>query len=188
MNRLATTPHMISLGRALLGPIILIFLTTEAYWALAVSLVIVVIAVASDFFDGYLARQQESVGELGRYIDGASDAIFNIGVFLGFLANGWLPASWFLMIYVAEIVVPYTGAFAKQIGHPIDIRWSARLKTVVHPATQLIMLVTALTLAEPGSAGDTMFGIAALGAAVVASFIYVSDHVFLAIWRTTQLA
>ncbi len=188
MSRLATTPNLISLGRALLGPVVLIFLAIDGYWAIAVALLIVAIAAASDFFDGYLARQQENVHELGRYFDGASDAIFNIGVFLGFLANGWLPPSWFLMIYVAEIVVPYAGAFAKQIGHPIDIRWSTRLKTVIHPATQLIMLVTALTMAEPGSAGDTMLGITALGAAVVVSFIYVSDHVFLAIWRMMQLA
>ena len=188
MSRLATKPNLISLGRALLGPIILMCLALDGYWAMALALFIVALAAASDYFDGYVARQQKSTDELGRYVDGACDAIFNIGVFLGFVANGWLPPSWFLMIYVAEIVVPYAGAFAKQIGHPIDIRWSTRLKTVVHPATQIIMLVTALTLAEPSGAGDTMLGIAALGAAVVASFIYVADHVFLAVWRTALLA
>jgi phosphatidylglycerophosphate synthase len=188
MNRLLSTPNLISLGRALLGPLILILLASGTYWALILALVIVAIAIASDFFDGYLARKRGSADELGRYMDGACDAIFNLGVFLGFLANGWLPASWFLMIYVAEVVVPYVGAFAKQIGQPFDVRWSARLKASVHPLAQFVMLSTALTMAERANAGDTMFGIAALGAAVVASLIYLADHVVLAAWRTSELA
>lgn len=188
MKRLANPPNLVSLGRALLGPLILVLLASESFWALLLSLVIVGVAIASDFFDGYLARKRGTADELGRYMDGACDAIFNLGVFLGFLANGWLPASWFLMIYFAEIVVPYVGAFAKQIGWPLEIRWSARLKTSVHPLAQFVMLVTALTMADRASAGDTMLGIAALGAAVVASFVYVADHVVLTVWRTTRLA
>ena len=188
MNRLLATPNLVSLSRALLGPVILLLLASGAFWALALALVIVTLAIASDFFDGYLARRRGMADELGRYVDSACDAIFNLGVFLGFLANGWLPASWFLIIYFAEIVVPYVGAFAKQIGQPFDIRWSTRLKTSVHPLSQFAMLAAALAMAEQAGAGDTMFGIAALGAAVVASLIYLLDHVVIAIWRTTQLA
>lgn len=188
MKRILSTPNLISLGRALLGPLILVLLASGDYLALMFALVIVAIAIASDFFDGYLARKRGNADELGRYMDGACDAIFNLGVFLGFLANGWLPASWFLMIYFAEIVVPYAGAFAKQIGQPFDIRWSTRLKTTIHPLAQFVMLATALAVSDRAAAGDTMFGIAALGAAVVASFIYLVDHVVLAAWRTAELA
>jgi phosphatidylglycerophosphate synthase len=187
MNRLYTTPNLVSLGRALLGPLVLVLLLSESFYALLLALLIVSLAIASDFFDGYLARQSGTVDELGRYMDGACDAIFNLGVFLGFLAIGWLPASWFLAIYFAEIVVPSVGAFAKQIGQPVEIRWSAKLKTAVHPTTQLITLVTALTMAGQTAAGDTMIGIAALGAAVLASAAFLVDHVVLVILRTSRL-
>ena len=188
MNQLYTAPNLISLCRALLGPLVLLLLVSESYAGLLLSLVTVGMAIATDYFDGYVARQQGKVGELGRYLDGACDAIFNLGVFLGFLAIGWLPASWFLAIYFAEIVVPYVGAFAKQIGHPFEIRWSAKLKAAIHPAAQFVTLVTALTMTGPTAAGDTMIGIAALGAAVLASIAFLSDHVVLAVVRTARLA
>jgi cardiolipin synthase len=188
MTGFLTTPNLISLGRAVLGPMILILLASGYYWALVLSLLIVAVAIASDFFDGYLARKRGTADDIGRYLDGACDAIFNLGVFLGFLANGWLPASWFLLIYFAEIVVPYVGTFAKQIGQPFDVRWSTRLKTTVHPVAQFAMLGIALTAADRATAGDTMFGIAVLGAAVLASLICVVDHVGLAAWRTSELA
>ena len=187
MNQLYTTPNLLSLSRALLGPLVLILLVSESYFALLLALVMVGMAIASDYFDGFLARQEGSAGELGRYLDGACDAIFNLGVFLGFLAIGWLPASWFLTIYFAEIVVPYMGAFAKQIGHPFEIRWSAKLKSVIHPAAQFISLLTALTMTGQTAAGDTMIGIAVLGAAVLASIAFLADHVVLAILRTARL-
>ena len=188
MNRLYTTPNLVSLGRALLGPLVLMLLLSKSFYALLLALVIVSIAIASDFFDGYLARRNESTDELGRYMDGACDAIFNLGVFLGFLAIGWLPASWFLAIYFAEIIVPYAGAFAKQIGQPLEIRWSTKIKTVIHLAAQFIILVTALTMADQTAADDTMLGIAALGAAVLASVAFLVDHVVLVYFRTARLA
>lgn len=188
MTQLFTTPNLLSLARALLGPFVLVLLVSESYFGQLFALVIVSIAIASDYFDGYLARQQGSIDELGRYLDGACDAIFNLGVFLGFLAIGWLPASWFLAIYFAEIVVPYVGAFAKQIGHPFEIRWSARLKSVIHPTAQFVTLVTALTMSGQTAAGDTMIGIAVLGAAVLSSIAFLIDHVVLAALRTARLA
>jgi len=188
MNRLLSTPNLISLSRALLSPLILILLSSRDFWALLIALIIVAIAIASDFFDGYLARKRGTADELGRYLDAACDAIFSLGVFLGFLANGWLPASWFLVIYFAEIVVPYAGAFAKQIGQPFGVRWSTKLKASVHPLMQFAMLSIALTMGDRAVAGDTMFAIAVLGAAVVTSFLYLADHVVLAAWRTAQLA
>jgi CDP-diacylglycerol--glycerol-3-phosphate 3-phosphatidyltransferase len=186
MNKLFTTPNLVSLGRALLGPLVLMLLLADSFYALLLALVIVSIAIASDFFDGHLARRNESADELGRYVDGACDVIFNLGVFLGFLAIGWLPASWFLAIYFTEIIVPYAGAFSKQIGQPFEIRWSTKLKMVIHPAAQFVMLVMALTMTGPTAAGDTMLGIAILGAAVLASVAFLVDHVVLVFLRTTR--
>jgi phosphatidylglycerophosphate synthase len=184
MSWLRTTPNLISLGRAALGPVVLALLMNSSFIALLMALVIVGIATASDYFDGYLARRRGTARELGRYLDAACDAIFSLGVFLGFLANDWLPASWFLAIYFAEIVVPYAGAFTKQLGYPSEIRWSARVKTSVHPPAQFVLILAALFLADPAGAGDTMIGIAASGAAVLASLAYLADHVVLTARRT----
>ena len=186
MKQFSTAPNLVSLARALMGPLVLILLISDAYWALVLALFIVALATASDFFDGYLARKHGKPAEIGRYLDGACDAIFNLGVFLGFLAHDWLPASWFLLIYFSEIVVPYLGAFAKQIGYPFEIRWSAKLKTSVHPIAQFILLATAILMPDAAGAGDTMIGIAALGAAVLASIAYLTDHMVLVILRTAR--
>jgi len=188
MRQFSTTPNLVSLARAALGPLVLILLVADSHLALVAALLLVALAIASDFFDGYLARKMGKPQELGRYLDGACDAIFNLGVFLGFLANDWLPASWFLAIYFSEIVVPYLGAFAKQIGQPFGIRWSAKLRAWVHPAAQFLVILTALTMADSSGAGDTMIGIAALGAAVLSSIAYLTDHAVLAVLRTARAA
>ncbi len=68
------------------------------------------------------------------------------------------------------------------------MRWSAKLKSAIHPAAQFITLVTALTITGQTAAGDTMIGIAVLGAAVLSSIAFLVDHVVLAVLRTTRLA
>jgi phosphatidylglycerophosphate synthase len=101
--------------------------------------------------------------------------MFDLGVFLGFLANHWIAPSWFAAIYFAEIIVPYLGAFAKQLGHPFAVRWSARLKTTVHPLAQILVIAWAAAFSGAAAAGSLVVTIA-LAVALAASLATLADH------------
>ena len=177
-TRLLTPANLISLMRAALAPVILLLLVEGSRDALIAALVIACAAAISDFADGYMARKGGLASDFGRYVDAACDAIFSLSVFLGFLSRHWLAPSLFAAIYFAEIIVPYLGAFTKQLGMPFEIRWTARLKTNVHPATQVVAIAAALLLPDSRA---VIAGACAV--AVAASMIYLFDHAALAVRR-----
>lgn len=181
---LFSTANLMSFFRAGFAPVILLLLMAQTQATLYGALFIVCLAAASDIADGYIARRHASPSEFGRYLDGACDAIFNFAVFLGFLANDWLAPAAFAAIYFAEIVVPYLGAFAKQIGCPFKIRWSARLKTIIHPVAQIVVITMAAVPQDPYAS----VALLALGAAIVVSMAYLIDHAVLTIRHTLQPA
>jgi phosphatidylglycerophosphate synthase len=165
---LLSVANVISLFRAALAPAILLLLVHNTPKSLVWALAVAIVAGGSDLADGYIARRR-GVSDLGRYVDGACDAIFNIAVFLGFLAIGWIGVWAFTAIFFAEVIVPYLGIFTKQIGQPFGIRWTARLKVVLHSLAQIAVIAAAL-IDAPQLA---RFGI---GAAIAASVVYVVDH------------
>ncbi len=186
-GHLLSTANVISLGRALMGPVILLLLVSETPPALYAALAVACLAAASDYVDGYMARRRGGPSEAGRYLDAACDAIFYLAVFLGFFANRWIAASSFAAIYFAEIIVPYLGAFTKQIGQPFAVRWSGRVKTALHPVAQIVVIAVA-ALSGPVAPADSPIAQFALAFAVAASLAYLLDHAVLAGRRMTQLA
>ena len=72
-------PNLLSLSRiAALLPLALLLATGESWWAAA----LFVAAAATDFFDGYLARQQGKVTALGAMIDPIADKVLVNGTAL----------------------------------------------------------------------------------------------------------
>jgi CDP-diacylglycerol--glycerol-3-phosphate 3-phosphatidyltransferase len=176
--------NVISLGRIVLAPVILLLLAVGSREALTFALIIACVAAVSDMADGYMARRRGHGSEVGRYVDGACDAIFNIAVFVGFLANHWLAASWFIAITFAEVIVPYLGIFAKQAGRPVEIRLSARLKTTLHPIAQIVVIGAALGIPDP-SLSPALIAVA-MGGAVAASIVTMADHAVFTVLRGKQ--
>jgi CDP-diacylglycerol--glycerol-3-phosphate 3-phosphatidyltransferase len=182
--QLLSPANLVSLARIVLAPVILLLLALATRETIIAALILTGIAALSDVADGYIARRRGAGNEAGRYIDGAGDAIFNMAVFLGLLANGWLPASWFIAIYFAEVIVPYLGIFAKQAGRPLDIRLSARLKTAIHPLAQIVAIGAILGIGGPEL--SPLLLAASLGTAVAVSVLTLADHAVLTVFRGRQ--
>ena len=68
-NALYTIPNVLSIVRGCLGPLVMILITQKETWALVVALVLMVLAEASDFVDGVIARRFKQESQLGRLID-----------------------------------------------------------------------------------------------------------------------
>lgn len=145
-NALYTVPNVLSILRGCLGPVVMILITQTETWALVAALVLMVLAEASDFMDGIIARRLKQESQFGRLIDPICDSIYHLSVFLAFLYNGWMPAWMLFIVYSRDLAIPYLRAFAKQAGHDIWVRNSGKIKTAVHAVAQVGVVLIALGL------------------------------------------
>jgi CDP-diacylglycerol---glycerol-3-phosphate 3-phosphatidyltransferase len=175
-NALYTVPNVLSIVRGCLGPVVMVLITQNETWALVAALVLMVLAEASDFMDGVIARRLKQESQLGRVIDPICDSIYHLSVFLAFLYNGWMPAWMLFIVYSRDLAIPYLRAFAKQAGHDIWVRNSGKIKTAVHAVAQVGVVIIALGLiGKPSILGFDVSRVLLLSAAV-ASLYSLADY------------
>lgn len=98
-------PNSITLTRIILViPLIYLLYQPEiSFQWLAFS--IFLIAAATDWLDGYLARKLNQITELGKFLDPLTDKILVIAPFLVLIERQQIPAWAVLIIIVREIVI-----------------------------------------------------------------------------------
>ena len=78
-NNALNAPNLITSARFVLSLIIFALLPMGEYF---VSLVLFIIAAGTDWVDGYLARRNNQVTQLGRILDPFCDKIIICGMFI----------------------------------------------------------------------------------------------------------
>lgn len=183
---LRTWPNAISAFRALAGPTVMALLAAETGSALVSALVVMLVAELSDLADGIVARRSGEKAEFGNLIDRVCDSIYHLSVFLGFLANGWMPVWMLFIIYAADLTVPYLNTFARQAGRVLDARLAGTIKTAVHAACQIAVVTVATGLAGDTLAMDGSEVFAVLSVATAASVLALIDYGTKAVRITTR--
>jgi cardiolipin synthase len=89
LNPWLTRANALTFFRIFAAPWLVVAICAEATW-LAVA--VLILAVASDFADGFVARRYGEVSGLGRLIDHATDAIFVTAGTAALAYEGALPA------------------------------------------------------------------------------------------------
>jgi cardiolipin synthase len=77
-------PNLLAIFRIFLFPFIFFFLAQDTHPGLAVAIVLIVLAVASDVLDGYFARKLNQITDLGRILDPLADKL-GLGIFVIFI-------------------------------------------------------------------------------------------------------
>jgi len=91
-----TLSNLITISRIALAPIILVLILYGAWTA---SIVLLVIAFATDILDGYLARKLKQATKLGKVLDPAADKILVFLVLFGLLfVLGNAKTNWLYML------------------------------------------------------------------------------------------
>jgi CDP-diacylglycerol--glycerol-3-phosphate 3-phosphatidyltransferase len=176
-NTLATLPNLLSLMRALLGPVVLTLILSEAHWGLWSALALMLAAEATDYMDGEVARRFGQETDIGRLADPVCDSVYHLSVFLAFLAMGWMAAWMLFVIYARDLMVPYLRAFARQSGHDLKVLTSGKIKTAVHAMAQIGIVAIALGLLGPHVTIAGPAPAILLIAAVAASVYSLADYV-----------
>jgi len=98
-------PNSITFSRLLGVPIILYILKTPTNQNLWICLVIFLIASATDFLDGYLARKLNQITDLGKFLDPLVDKLLVLAPLLALIELGKVPAWGVFLILSRELTI-----------------------------------------------------------------------------------
>lgn len=163
------------------------FVHSQINLILNVSLVVFILAVVTDFLDGYLARKWKLTSTFGRIADPFADKVVICGGFV--MLTGVTPRlvePWFaVVIMTREFLVSGLRSFLESRGVAFGAEWSGKLKMLVQSITIPLVIFYQANLAwlpEDSQAagiasifkGCTVFALAlTLVATVGSAYLYV---------------
>ena len=132
-------PNALASLRILLAPLMFwIILNPDVFtqngfditWNYYFASLLFVLASATDFFDGYIAREWNQMTMLGAILDPLADKMLTIAAFLGLMMIGEASAWAIYIIIVRELFI--TGLRTVALSENISVKasWAGKVKTV----------------------------------------------------------
>jgi len=139
-SKIFNIPNILAFIRLLLAPLMFVLLVNQdaslfenihPSWLNYFAAFIFVIASATDFFDGYIARTFDQVTTLGKILDPLADKMLTLAGFLGLMMIGTASPWAVFLIITRELFI--TGLRVSAVSEGIDIAasWMGKVKTVV---------------------------------------------------------
>jgi CDP-diacylglycerol--glycerol-3-phosphate 3-phosphatidyltransferase len=128
-NQIYNIPNILTIARILIVPIIftLLLFKKEIYEIYAS--VLFVIAMFTDFLDGYIARKNNIVTTFGIFLDPIADKILVITILIMLIPLKRIPAWMVVIIVVREIFIAGLRAIASEKGVVIPAGKTGKWKT-----------------------------------------------------------
>jgi CDP-diacylglycerol--glycerol-3-phosphate 3-phosphatidyltransferase len=135
-------PNQLTLARFVLA-LVLFGLIAVEWWDWC--LVVFVVAAATDWLDGYLARLQNLTSSLGRNLDPLVDKVLMCGAYISLLPLGyeqrWL-YPWMVTVVVArELIITSLRSYLENLGASFGADWLGKLKMGLQCAAVIAIFV-----------------------------------------------
>ncbi len=190
-------PNKLTLLRIILVPFVLVFMlpvpsqsATFAGWnafimsyGQIIALVIFIAASLTDMLDGAIARSQNLVTNLGKFLDPIADKMLVISVLIALVQNTRIHALVAIVIIIREFMVTGIRLLASDHGVVIAAGKLGKLKTVTQIIAISLLMVEALVIqlllqVAPGLAANYHWvGDIAMFIAVVMTIISGYDYI-----------
>ncbi len=169
------------------------YIQDEVVWR-ALSVGVFAVAVVTDFFDGYIARQYGAHTAYGVFLDPLADKLLT---FAGFICLPFIDVEQFpwwgvYIIVIRDIIITTLRVYAHRHNIIIHTRYSAKVKTMGQMfflyATLLVgvFIETDVTLSyycrqllESGFLGWMMYAVIALTVITGVEYLYVNREIFI---------
>jgi cardiolipin synthase (CMP-forming) len=106
ISHFRSLPNLISLGRLMLVPAIIVMIATER-WKEAC--IVFIIAGISDALDGWIAKTFDLRTELGAYLDPVADKALIVSIYVALAIVAVLPATIAILVVARDMMI--IGAF-----------------------------------------------------------------------------
>lgn len=136
-------PNKITLARIILIPFIIFFYLSESflYGGKMIATVLFFIGIATDYFDGYLARKNNEVTVLGTFLDSIADKMFVITSLLLVVADGTVAQPFGVIFAVIIIARELMVSAIRQLGASKNVIISADYFGKVKATFQFVALL-----------------------------------------------
>lgn len=160
-------PNQLTTLRLLLIPFFLwAIYVPEPKW---VALAIFLVASATDFLDGYLARKWNMITDYGKIMDPLADKLLITAALVAFVDLAWVPAWTVVLILSREFLITGLRVLLAERGEVMAAGNLGKIKTNVQ------MIAVVLFLAGSPTAGQWIYA-----AAVIVTVLSGVDY----IWRS----
>lgn len=134
-----TLANVFTFARFAFAPVCAALFLTDTYWGLWVGGWLGGLAMFTDFCDGYFARRQKQVSDLGKVFDPVADAVFFVIVWAALAIEGAYPL-WLVLPFLARELLQHVYIRPTAARHGLVLganRWG-KIKTLV----QTLVLIT----------------------------------------------
>ena len=155
-------PNQLTLLRILLTPVFLAFLFSESILLRQLSLVVFIIALLTDWYDGWVARRWGYVTRWGTFLDPLADKIVTSAALIAFVILDIAPAWTVWLIVIRDIAITLLRSYSEYKGKPFDTSKLAKTKTFLQFVVIYYVLLlhvasgTEYIRAEYGAAIDSL--------------------------------
>lgn len=98
-------PNLLTISRIFLAFWCAYFALTQNTLSLSCSLILFIVASATDFLDGYLARRWKIISKFGKIVDPIADKILIISILIIFTIQGYIPIFITVIIVARELIL-----------------------------------------------------------------------------------
>ena len=132
-----TTASKITIARVLLIPL---FMWLALVGQQMPALIVFVLASATDWVDGYVARKYKQISDFGKFIDPLADKLLVVSAMLLFVQWGRMPAWALMIVLTREFAISGVRMLAATKGQVIAAGLSGKIKTAVTMLGLVLML------------------------------------------------
>ncbi len=136
-----TGPNILTLGRIVAIPILVITLLTEFHGHRMVSFIIFVLAVLTDMLDGFWARLQNKKSSLGELLDPTADKLIITSALICLVELDQVPAWMAIIIIGREIAITGFRAMASSRGISIPASILGKIKMNAEAITIALLIL-----------------------------------------------
>jgi phosphatidylglycerophosphate synthase len=142
VNELRRVPNVLSLSRLLLA---VLFIPAGA----VARIVLICIAAATDFLDGWLARRTNTTTRWGALVDPIADRIFVLVAIATYVLNGALSLGAMLLFLARDIATALGFFVARAVPSLREVEFKARFPGKIVTVLQLATLLALVLGARP---------------------------------------
>ncbi len=124
-----TPPNQLTFLRILLTPVFIAFLFSANPLLRQLSLVVFVLAMLTDWYDGWVARRWGYVTRWGTFLDPLADKVVTSAALIAFIYLDLVPPWTVWVIVLRDIAITFLRSYSELKGKPFDTTRMAKTKT-----------------------------------------------------------
>ena len=172
-------PNKLTIARCIMTFVFMVVLLLDFPFHYGVALLLFIAASLTDYFDGKIARRDNLITNLGKFLDPLADKVLTTAAFLGIMSELGSPAilCWAVMLILTrEFMVTSVRLLAAKDGVVVAASFAGKLKTVMQMVSIIYMLtamqVVSLDITTRGmNMGLLITGILLIWVSVIATVV-----------------